>query len=101
MGFDWIASPACTELEVVTLDWLATILNLPEKFKASSPGPGGSVIQGSAGESAIVVLLAACLRKASNGFLRGMQNELAQLDQYKRLIRQKRKRKENMLQIVV
>ena len=66
MGFDWIASPACTELEVVTLDWLATILNLPEKFKASSPGPGGSVIQGSAGESAIVVLLAACLRKASN-----------------------------------
>ena len=21
MGFDWIASPACTELEVVTLDW--------------------------------------------------------------------------------
>lgn len=66
MGFDWIASPACTELEVVTLDWLATILNLPEKFKASAPGPGGSVIQGSAGESAIVVLLAACLRKVSS-----------------------------------
>jgi len=51
MGFDWIASPACTELEVVVLDWLAKFLNLPEKFLASSDGPGGGVIQGSAGES--------------------------------------------------
>ena len=24
MGFDWIASPACTELEVITLDWYAS-----------------------------------------------------------------------------
>ena len=65
MGFDWIASPACTELEVITLDWLATILNLPDKFKAAASGPGGAVIQGSAGESAIVVLLAACLRQSA------------------------------------
>ena len=55
MGFDWIASPA-TELEVITLDWLASILNLPDKFKSTTTGPGGA-IQGSAGESAIVVLL--------------------------------------------
>lgn len=47
MGFDWIASPACTELEVVTLDWLARFLNLPSKFLGSSNGPGGGVIQGS------------------------------------------------------
>jgi len=46
MGFDWIASPACTELEVVTLDWLARFLNLPNKFLGSSDGPGGGVIQG-------------------------------------------------------
>eukprot|EP00929_Paragymnodinium_shiwhaense_P057893 TRINITY_DN28997_c0_g1_i1.p1 TRINITY_DN28997_c0_g1~~TRINITY_DN28997_c0_g1_i1.p1 ORF type:complete len:557 (+),score=88.69 TRINITY_DN28997_c0_g1_i1:55-1671(+) len=59
MGFDWIASPACTELEVVTLDWLGQILNLPSRFLSSSPGPGGSVIQTSAGEACIVVLLAA------------------------------------------
>jgi len=59
MGFDWIASPACTELEVVTLDWLGRLLRLPEKFLSSSPGPGGGVIQTSAGEASIVVLLAA------------------------------------------
>ena len=63
MGFDWVASPACTELEVVTLDWLAQILHLPSAFLASAPGPGGGVIQGSAGESCIVVLLAAVLRQ--------------------------------------
>ena len=60
MGFDWVASPACTELEMVTLDWLAKFLNLPEKFLMSNKSsPGGGVIQGSAGESATVVLLAA------------------------------------------
>jgi aromatic-L-amino-acid decarboxylase len=59
MGFDWIASPACTELEVVTLDWLAKLLHLPERLQSGAPGPGGGVIQGSAGEAAIVVLLAA------------------------------------------
>lgn len=62
MGFDWIASPACTELEVVTLDWLAKILNLPTCFLSSSSGLGGGVIQGSAGESATVVLTAAIER---------------------------------------
>ena len=67
MGFDWIASPACTELEVVTLDWLAGLLNLPERFLGRSEGPGGGVIQGSAGESATVVLLAAAVRKVRGG----------------------------------
>ena len=62
MGFDWIASPACTELEVVTLDWLAQLLNLPACFRHSTAGPGGGVIQGSAGESAIVALLVAVRR---------------------------------------
>ena len=41
MGFDWIASPACTELEMVTLDWLAHVLNLPGRFL--SRGRGGGV----------------------------------------------------------
>lgn len=40
MGFDWIASPACTELEVLVLDWLAKFLNLPSKFYNISEGPG-------------------------------------------------------------
>ena len=38
-----IASPACTELEVVVMDWLAKILDLPEMFM--SGGKGGGVIQ--------------------------------------------------------
>ena len=65
MGFDWIASPACTELEVVTLDWLAKILHLPQCFLSSDSGPGGGVIQGSAGESATVALTAAIERTRS------------------------------------
>ena len=39
------SSPACTELEVVTLDWLGKMLQLPEQFLACSGGPGGGVIQ--------------------------------------------------------
>jgi len=38
-----IASPACTELEMVTMDWLAKLLHLPEDFL--STGKGGGVIQ--------------------------------------------------------
>ena len=67
MGFDWIASPAATELEGLVLDWLAKFLNLPSKFLMSSPGPGCGVIQGSAGESATVVLLAAVVRSTGRG----------------------------------
>ena len=37
------ASPACTELEVVMMDWLAKMLQLPEEFM--SGGKGGGVIQ--------------------------------------------------------
>ncbi|KAJ8679478.1 hypothetical protein QAD02_015265 [Eretmocerus hayati] len=59
VGFSWIASPACTELEMVTMDWLGKLLGLPEEFLNSSPGYGGGVIQGSASEAALVGLLAA------------------------------------------
>ncbi|ELT87847.1 hypothetical protein CAPTEDRAFT_205627 [Capitella teleta] len=41
-GFSWIASPACTELEVVMMDWLAKMLELPDQFL--SGGKGGGVI---------------------------------------------------------
>ncbi|KAL1219337.1 Phenylacetaldehyde synthase [Cardamine amara subsp. amara] len=56
-GFSWITSPAATELEMIVLDWLAKLLNLPEKFL--SKGDGGGVIQGSASEAVLVVLIAA------------------------------------------
>ena len=38
-----ISSPACTELEVVMMDWLAKLLQLPQEFM--SGGKGGGVIQ--------------------------------------------------------
>uniref|UniRef100_A0A224X465 Tryptophan decarboxylase n=1 Tax=Hypericum kalmianum TaxID=473045 RepID=A0A224X465_9ROSI len=57
VGFSWITSPAATELEMIVLDWLGKILKLPEDFL--STGHGGGVIQGSASEAVLVVLLAA------------------------------------------
>ncbi|CAF0746185.1 unnamed protein product [Brachionus calyciflorus] len=59
MGFSWISSPACTELEVVMMDWLAKLLSLPEFYLASSGGLGGGVIQGAASESVLIILLSA------------------------------------------
>ncbi|KAL3645050.1 Tyrosine decarboxylase 2 [Castilleja foliolosa] len=57
VGFSWISSPAATELEMIVLDWLAKALNLPDEFL--STGKGGGVIQGTASEAILVVLLAA------------------------------------------
>ncbi|XP_061402842.1 3,4-dihydroxyphenylacetaldehyde synthase 2 [Musca vetustissima] len=59
IGFSWICSPACTELEVVVMDWLAKFLKLPEHFLHSTEGPGGGVIQGSASEAILVAVMAA------------------------------------------
>ncbi|XP_032905878.1 aromatic-L-amino-acid decarboxylase [Amblyraja radiata] len=59
IGFSWAASPACTELETVMLDWLGKMLNLPEEFLAGTGSEGGGVIQGTASESTLVALLAA------------------------------------------
>lgn len=59
IGFSWMASPACTELEVVTMNWLGKMLGLPDEFLNCSEGPGGGVIQGSASEATLVGLLVA------------------------------------------
>ncbi|XP_051158829.1 aromatic-L-amino-acid decarboxylase-like [Leptopilina boulardi] len=59
IGFSWISSPACTELEVVTMNWLGKLLDLPKEFLNCSEGPGGGVLQTSASETIFVVLLAA------------------------------------------
>jgi aromatic-L-amino-acid decarboxylase len=63
-GMLWATSPAATELETHVLDWLATLLDLPARFR--SDGPGGGVIQHSASDAALVALLAA-LHRASGG----------------------------------
>ncbi|XP_066539964.1 aromatic-L-amino-acid decarboxylase [Hoplias malabaricus] len=59
IGFSWAASPACTELETVMMDWLGKMLRLPEEFLAGTEGKGGGVIQGTASEATLVALLAA------------------------------------------
>ncbi|KAK4272994.1 hypothetical protein QN277_021471 [Acacia crassicarpa] len=57
LGFSWITSPAATELEMIVLDWVAKAFQLPHHFY--STGQGGGVIQGTASEAVLVVLLAA------------------------------------------
>ncbi|GAB0089416.1 3,4-dihydroxyphenylacetaldehyde synthase [Sergentomyia squamirostris] len=59
VGFNWICSPACTELEVIVMDWVGKLLGLPEEFLNCHDGPGGGVIQGSASESIMIAVLAA------------------------------------------
>lgn len=57
IGFNWICSPACTELETIVLDWMAKLINLDSSFL--SKGKGGGVIQGTASEGILVALIAA------------------------------------------
>ncbi len=88
VGFSWAASPSCTELETIVLDWLGRMINLPKLFlpfadekevipngnsihsAASSrdysededilaESLGGGVILGSASECILVSLLSA------------------------------------------
>src|SRR5690606_18147599 len=63
-GMLWSTGPACTELETVTMDWLARLLDLPDRFRSS--GPGGGVIQDSTSSATLVATLAA-LHRASGG----------------------------------
>lgn len=42
-GFNWICSPACTELEQVVMDWMARVLGLEGVFRMGS-GIGGGII---------------------------------------------------------
>src|SRR6201997_2617826 len=74
-GMLWSTSPACTELETHVMDWLVSMLGLPQKFLSSSSG--GGVIQDTASSAALCALLAARERatnyvsnkKGSNGKL--------------------------------
>lgn len=62
-AFNWICSPACTELETIMMDWLGKALALPECFLSTSANRGGGVIQGSASESVATMLIAARERR--------------------------------------
>ncbi|OKL62536.1 hypothetical protein UA08_02152 [Talaromyces atroroseus] len=63
-AFNWICSPACTELETVVMDWVGKALGLPECFQSTSANRGGGVIQGTASESVATMLIAARERRA-------------------------------------
>jgi histidine decarboxylase len=59
LGFTWASSPACTELEIIVMDWLGKMIGLPDEFLHSTPNSyGGGVIQTTASESTFVCLLA-------------------------------------------
>lgn len=63
-GMIWATSPAATELETRVLDWLADMMDMPEKFKSTSTG--GGVIQDTASTSALTAVIAA--RERATGF---------------------------------
>ena len=56
-AFNWICSPAVTELETIVMDWVAKLLALPECFL--SDGEGGGIIQGTASEVIVTSVVAA------------------------------------------
>lgn len=57
--FNWICSPAVTELETIVLDWVAQVLGLPQVYHSTGPSRGGGVIQGSASEAVLTMMVAA------------------------------------------
>ncbi|XP_070618876.1 histidine decarboxylase [Erythrolamprus reginae] len=60
LGFTWASSPACTELEMNVMDWLAQMMGLPETFLHYHPGgKGGGILQSTVSESTLIALLAA------------------------------------------
>ena len=63
-GMIWATSPSATELETRVLDWLAEMMDMPERFKSTSTG--GGVIQDTASTSALTALIAA--RERATGY---------------------------------
>lgn len=58
IGFSWVSSPASTELEMLSTDWLGRMIDLPDSFLCEN-GPGGGVIQPGASDGCLVTLVAA------------------------------------------
>lgn len=58
-AFNWICSPAVTELETIVLDWLAQILALPRSYLSTGPTRGGGVILSTASEAVMTIMVAA------------------------------------------
>jgi len=61
VGLQWTSNPIGTELEVVIMDWVAKFLGIGPAFHHSS-GVGGGIIQGTAGESMLNMMICARTR---------------------------------------
>ncbi|KAK3095077.1 hypothetical protein FSP39_009994 [Pinctada imbricata] len=60
LGFTWAASPACTELETIVMDWLGKMIGIPVEFLHSNKqNKGGGVIQLTASDCTFITMLAA------------------------------------------
>lgn len=57
--FNWICSPAATELEAGVMDWLAQAMCLPAKMRHGEDLGGGGLMMSSASESILTVMTAA------------------------------------------
>ncbi|GMH01454.1 hypothetical protein Nepgr_003293 [Nepenthes gracilis] len=57
VGFNWMSSPAATELETIVMDWLGRMLTLPKSFMFS--GNGGGVLLGTTCEALLTTIVAA------------------------------------------
>lgn len=58
-AFNWICSPAVTELETIVMDWLAQMLALPQTYLSTGPTQGGGVILGGASEAVLTTMVTA------------------------------------------
>ncbi|KAI3758635.1 hypothetical protein L6452_06202 [Arctium lappa] len=63
VGFNWLASPAATELEIVVMEWFLKLLQLPKSFSFSSNG--GGVMHRTTCESFVCTLVAVREKKLS------------------------------------
>ncbi|ODN77468.1 hypothetical protein L202_04644 [Cryptococcus amylolentus CBS 6039] len=90
-GFNWICSPASTELEQVVVDWAAKMFGLSPAFLSSSK-IGGGVIQGSASEAALTAAMAArerALRHLTHGGKQGANGDIEVPDEVRQKYGQK------------
>ncbi|QRW21306.1 aromatic-L-amino-acid decarboxylase [Rhizoctonia solani] len=60
-GFNWACSPACTELEMLVMDWAAKLFGLDPTFYVDSKS-GGGVLLTTASDSALTAAVAARAR---------------------------------------
>ncbi|XP_019055212.1 PREDICTED: tyrosine/DOPA decarboxylase 2-like [Nelumbo nucifera] len=57
VGFNWMSSPAVTDLESIVMDWLGKMLKLPKSFLFSRNS--GGVLQGTTCEAILCTLTVA------------------------------------------